>query len=94
MFHVLPPLHTNFLLVDRLYELPVVAQVPKAMATGVLRFAPALVSAPVTLARYAALPFIQMARTLVQSYRIRRGYEFNYGSPRSIREDLAAQAAA
>ena len=87
MFHVLPPLHTNLLLVDRRYELPVVAQIPKAMATGVLWFAPALVSAPVALARYAAVPFIEMARTLEQSYRIRRGYVFNYGSPRSIRED-------
>jgi hypothetical protein len=87
MFHVLPPLHTNFLLVDRRYELPVVAQVPRAVATGVLRFAPALVSAPVTLGRYAILPLIEMVRTLVQSYRIRRGYVFNYGSPPSIREN-------
>jgi hypothetical protein len=87
MFCVLPPLHTNFLQVDQLYELPVVAQIPKAMATGVLWFAPALISAPVTLACYAALPFIEMARTLKQSYRIRRGYVFNYGSPRSIREN-------
>jgi hypothetical protein len=87
VFRVLPPLHTNMLLVDRRYELPVVAQIPKAMATGVLWFVPALISAPVTLARYAALPFIEMARTLGQSYRIRRGYVFNYGSPRSIREN-------
>jgi hypothetical protein len=86
MFHVLPPLHTNLLLVDRLYELPAVAQIPKTMATGVLRFVPALVLAPVTLARYAAVPFIEMVRTKVQSYRIRHGYVFNYGSPRSIRE--------
>jgi hypothetical protein len=85
-FHVLPPLHTVFLLVDRRYELPVVGQIPKAMTTGVLWFAPALVSAPVMLAYHATLPFIEMARTLVQSYRIRHGYAFNYGAPRSIRE--------
>jgi hypothetical protein len=85
-FHVLPPLHTDFLLVDRRYELPVVGQIPKAMTTGVLWFAPALVSAPVMLAYHAILPFIEMARTLAQSYRIRHGYAFNYGAPRSIRE--------
>jgi hypothetical protein len=86
MFRVLPPLHKLFLLVDRRYELPVVGQIPKAMTTGVLRFAPALVSAPVTLAYHATLPFIELARTWWQSYRIRRGYAFNYGAPRSIRE--------
>jgi len=86
MFHVLPPLHSNLLLVDRLYELPFVAQIPKAMATGVLWFVPALALAPVTLARYAALPFIEILRTSEQTYRIRCGYVFNYGSPRSIRE--------
>ena len=85
-FHVLPPLHTDFLLVDRRYELPVVGQIPKAMTTGVLWFAPALVSAPAMLAYHATLPFIEMARTLAQSYRIRHGYAFNYGAPRSIRE--------
>jgi hypothetical protein len=85
-FHVLPPLHSNFHLVDRRYELPVIAQIPKAMATGMLWFVPALVSAPVNLARYAAGPLIEKAQTLEQSYRIRRGYVFNYGSPRSIRE--------
>ena len=86
MFHILPPLNTNFLLVDRLYEQPVIWQISKALATGVLGFAPTLVSAPVMFARYAALPFIEMARGLVQSYRIRRGFVFNYGSRRSIRE--------
>lgn len=86
MFHILPPLNTNFLLVDRLYEQPVIWQVSKALATGVLGFAPALVSAPVMFARYAALPFIEMARGIEQSYRIRRGFVFNYGSRRSIRE--------
>ena len=39
-----------------------------------------------TLARYAALPFIEILRTSEQTYRIRCGYVFNYGSPRSIRE--------
>lgn len=86
MFRILPPLNTNFLLVDRRYELPVIAQIPKAMATGVLWFVPSLLWAPVALARYAVVPFKELVRTRTQSYRIRRGYAFNYGSPRSIRE--------
>ena len=85
-FYVLPPLYSNLLLVDQLYELPIVKQIIKATATGLLQFAPALVSAPVTYARYAILPLTEMARMRDQSYRIRRGYVFNYGSPRSIRE--------
>jgi hypothetical protein len=86
MFRILPPLNTNFLLVDRRYELPVIAQIPKAMVTGVLWFVPSLLWAPVALARYAVVPFKELVRTRRQSYRIRRGYAFNYGSPRSIRE--------
>lgn len=85
-FHILPPLNTNLLLIDRLYEPPVLWQVSKAVATGLLGFAPALVSAPVMAAGYAAFPFKEIARGLGQSYRIRRGYVFNYGSRRSIRE--------
>ena len=86
MFHILPPLSTNFLLVDRRYEQPVLWQISKATATGLLGFMPGLVSAPVMTLRYATLPVIEMARGLEQSYRIRRGFAFNYGSRRSIRE--------
>lgn len=86
MFYVLPPLNTHFLVIDQLYELPVMWQVSKAMATGLLSFGPALVSAPVNLARYATVPVKEMAHRAKQSYRIRRGQVFNYGSPRSIRE--------
>jgi hypothetical protein len=86
MFRVLPPLHTNLLLVDRRYELPAVGQVLKAMSSGILLFVPALVWAPVALVRYASLPVIDEAHQREQSYRILHGYVFNYGSPRSIRE--------
>jgi hypothetical protein len=87
-FRVLPPLHSILLLIDHLYEPCRIRQITKAMITGVLWFAPALVAAPVTFARYAVLPLIGKVRIRHQSYRIRHGYVFNYGSPRSIREDL------
>ena len=88
IFHVLPPLHSNLLLIDQWYESHRIRQITKAMTTGVLWFAPALVLAPVTFARYAILPLAYKFRVRGQSYRIRNGYVFNYGSPRSIREDL------
>jgi hypothetical protein len=86
-FHVLPPLHTNLLLIDRRYEPRRIKQIAKAMATGVLRFMPALILAPATFARSAVLPLTNKIRIRHQSYGIRNGYVFNYGSPRSIRED-------
>lgn len=86
-FHVLPPLHSYLLQIDRQYELPKIRQSVKAVGSGLLWFAPALATAPVTFARYATLPLRDQARIRKQSYRIRNGYVFNYGSPRSIREN-------
>jgi len=91
MFHVLPPLDNDLRLADRRYELTVVAQILKAMAAGVLWFAPALVLAPVTFARYAAVPLIDKVRMRHQSRRIRNGYVFNYGSSPSIRDFISHQ---
>ncbi len=87
-FRVLPPLHTNLLLVDNRYESHRIRQISEAVATGVLWFVPALALAPGTFARSAILPLIDRIRIRHQSYLIRNGYVFNYGSPRSIREDL------
>ena len=89
-FHILPPLHSYLLLIDHRYEPHRIRQIVKAMATGVLWFVPALVSAPVTFARYAVLPLIEKVRIRHQSYRIRNGYVFNYGSRQSIREDRSS----
>lgn len=86
MFHVLPPLHTSLLLIDQQYEPRRIGQITKAAASGILRSVPSLLSAPVTFARYITLPLTERAHIRDQSYRIRRGYVFNYGSPRSIRE--------
>ena len=59
----------------------------KAAATGISWFIPALISAPVTFAHYAAVPLTDKIRERKGSYRIRNGYVFNYGSPGSIREN-------
>jgi hypothetical protein len=87
MFYVLPPLNTNLLLIDQQYEPRRIKQITKAAGSGILHFVPGLFSAPVTFARYAVRPLADRLRIRNQSYRIRHGYVFNYGSPQSIRED-------
>ena len=82
------PCDSNLLLIDQLYGLPMIRHATKAMAIGFLRFMLALISSPVTFARYAVLPLAEIVRMRAQSYHIRNGYVFNYGSSRSIREDL------
>ena len=87
MFYVLPPLNTNLLMIDQQYEPHRIKQITKAACSGILYFAPDLLSAPVTFAQYAIRPVVNRFRIRGQSYRIRNGYVFNYGSPRSIREN-------
>jgi hypothetical protein len=86
-FHVLPPLYANFLLIDQRYEPGRIKQITKVLITGFLWFVPALLAAPVAFTRYAVLPLTSKAQIRHESYRIRHGYVFNYGSPRSIREE-------
>jgi hypothetical protein len=86
-FQVIPPLRTHFLEIDSRYELPKARQVINALGAGVTGFAPALVSSPVRLARYLAVPLDDRRRKNKQAYAIDHGVVFDYGSERSIRED-------
>ena len=88
LFKGLPPLHSNLLQIDQRYEQRKIRQVTRAVAAGITWFIPALISAPVTFARYAANPLTDKIRERKESYRIRNGYVFNYGSPPSIRENM------
>ena len=90
LFNVLPPLHSGLLQVDQHYEQRRIKQFTKATAIGISWFIPELISAPVTFARYAAVPLADKIRERKGAYRIRNGYVFNYGSPRSIRETQPA----
>ena len=87
MFYVLPPLNTNLLLIDQQYEPHRIKQVTKAIGSGIRHFVPDLLSAPVTFTQYAVRPVVDWFRIRSQSYRIRNGHVFNYGSPPSIREN-------
>jgi hypothetical protein len=86
-FRVLPPLKKYFLEIDRRYELPKARQVVNALGAGVAGFAPALLLSPVRLARYLKIPLDELRHIRKQSYAIRNGLVFDYGSERSIRED-------
>jgi hypothetical protein len=86
-FRVVPPLRKHFLGIDRRYELPKVRQVVNALGGGVAEFAPALIFSPVRLARYLKMPLDNQRRIRKQSYAIRNGVVFDYGSERSVRED-------
>jgi hypothetical protein len=87
MFYGLPPLNTNLLLIDQHYEPHRVKQIARAAGSGVLHFVPDLLWAPVMFTQYAIRPVADRMRIRNQSYRIEHGYVFNYGSPRSIREN-------
>lgn len=87
MFYGLPPLNTNLLQIDQHYEPLRIKQIARAAGSGLLHFAPDLFWAPVTFTQYAIRPVADRMRIRNQSYRIRHGSVFNYGSPSSIRED-------
>jgi hypothetical protein len=86
-FYGLPPLNTNLLQINQHYEPRRIKQIARATGSGILHFVPDLLWAPVTFTQYAKRPLADRIRIRNQSYRIRHGYVFNYGSPRSIRED-------
>ena len=85
-FYVLPPLRKDFLVIDKYYELPIAQQLLNCAATGITLGLPALLAAPVQLARYLARPVRVRALRQRQKYRIKHGQVFNYGSLPSIRE--------
>ena len=57
------------------------------MTTGIAQFIPSLIWAPLRFTYYAVVPLADRIRERRRRYAMRHGYVFNYGSPRSIRED-------
>jgi hypothetical protein len=88
-FRVLPPLNFNFLSLDTLYDLPKARQLLNTAATSMMRAIPALLLAPVHIIRYSTRPLIGQSRRRGQSYKIRHGLVFDYGSLESIRESAS-----
>lgn len=86
-FRVLPPLKTDFLAIDRLYEQSLRRQVLSSLRSGLVATAPALVKSPARSIVSYRRPRQRRRYQSQQSHAIRMGYVFDYGAQRSIRED-------
>jgi hypothetical protein len=88
-FKVLPPIRTEFLGIDDLYELPRHIQLKNSLVSGLRALVPALLGSPARAYRSWCRPRIAKRHQSKQSYAIKRGYVFDYGARRSIREDAS-----
>jgi hypothetical protein len=88
-FRVLPPIRKEFLGVDALYELPGYQQLGDSLAAGFLALVPALLGSPVHALRSWHRPRAAKRARSRNLNAIDRGYVFDYGARRSIREDAS-----
>jgi hypothetical protein len=88
-FRVLPPIHAQFLKIDNLHELPRCIQLKDSLASGLRALAPALLGSPIHAYSSWRRPRIAKRYHSWHSYAIKRGYVFDYGARRSIREDAS-----
>ena len=86
-FRVLPPLKGEFLTIDRLFELSHYRQLRASMRRGLRETFPALSRSPYEVLRSWRQPDITRRFKSRQARAIARGYVFDYGAQRSIRED-------
>jgi hypothetical protein len=90
-FQVLPPLKGIFLQIDRLYETSRYHQVSSSLLNGLREVVPALLISPFKVVRTWRLPRSARRHQAHQSHAIKRGYVFDYGAQRSIREDACGR---
>ena len=88
-FRVLPPIRKEFLGVDALYELPRYLQLENSLAAGLRGLVPALLGSPIQASRSWNRPRAARRARSRNLYAIDRGYVFDYGAERSIREDAS-----
>lgn len=88
-FRVLPPIRAEFLRIDDLYELSRYHQLKDSLASGFRTLVPALLGSPVQALISWRRPQIANRQHSKHSYAIKRGYVFDYGARRSIREDAS-----
>lgn len=86
-FRVLPPLRPEFLSIDCLYELSLLRQLRRSLGIGLLETPRALLASPYQAVRAHRRPRISRHRQAQQRAVIKKGYVFDYGAQRSIRED-------
>jgi hypothetical protein len=86
-FRILPPLRDEFLIIDRFFELSRCRQVGESLRFGLRETAPALLRSPHEVLKILRRPNAERRYQLRQARAISRGYVFDYGALRSIRED-------
>lgn len=88
-FRVLPPIRAEFLDIDGRYEFSRYHQLRDSLASGLRVLVPALFGSPVRALRSWRSPHTTKRRQSGLSYAIQRGYVFDYGARKSIREDAS-----
>jgi hypothetical protein len=86
-FRVLPPLSDQFLMIDNVYQLSRHGQLSASLRSGLREIIPALLRSPHEALKTSRRPHIAQRYQSRQSRAIGRGYVFDYGAQRSIRED-------
>ena len=88
-FRVLPPIREKFRQIDEWYERPRYLQVNASLGSGLRSLVPALFSSPVHSYRLWSGPWRAQRKQDRSAAKITRGYVFDYGARRSIREDAS-----
>jgi len=88
-FRVLPPIRTEFLRIDKFYELSRHRKMEASLISGLKQLMPALLTSPALTIRSWYRSYISKRQQSRLTYKIKRGYVFDYGARRSIREDAS-----
>lgn len=88
-FRVLPPIRAKFLIIDSLYEYSPRGQVRNSLIYGLIHMIPELFASPFRVARSRHRQRLATRNQSRNRYAIKRGYVFDYGARRSIREDAS-----
>jgi hypothetical protein len=86
-FRILPPLRDDFLYIDRFFEMSQHRQVRRSLRAGLRETLPALIRSPHEVLRIWRRPKVELRKRSRQTRAIARGYVFDYGARRSIREE-------
>ena len=88
-FRVLPPIRAEFRSIDDRYELSRYHQITDSLRSGLRALIPALLGSPGQALVSWLRPRIAQRHWTRNAYAIKRGYVFDYGARRSIREDAS-----
>jgi len=88
-FHVLPPISTEFTMVDHLYEERKLRKLRETFARSLRGTCPALLASPLVTFGELGRRLEWKSRESRQAYRINHGQIFDYGAKTSVREEAS-----